>query len=136
MLPQRLWKKRWPNFSKLEIYSLAALGRYEHLLCPYSMDLLQAFRNHLGVELLVNIGEANHRGVRTIEDNIACGGAKESMHLAGRAFDISSHWVDADRLAREALLFQGWHGIGIYKTWVHVDTRLNDGRPITWRHDT
>ena len=63
-----------------------------------------------------------HSGFRTIGHNAAIeGAAKNSMHLYGLACDISIEGIPPHTLARIALQC-GAGGIGIYKTFVHVDT--------------
>jgi len=71
-------------------------------------------------------------GYRCPRHNAAVGGEKLSQHLHGLAADITSSTRSmpfikscAEELPRFAA-----GGIGIYKTWVHVDLRANG--PARW----
>jgi len=68
-------------------------------------------------------------GYRTEHTNsITEGAAFNSMHLYGKAADIKIEGIPADYLAR-LLRLCGGAGIGIYPTFVHVDT----WRERAWR---
>ncbi len=136
MLSEDEWACRWPNFSKREVYSPETLASYQHILCPHSLDKLQLWREMLGVRLFVNFGDHNLRGVRSVRENETINNfAKESMHIMGRAFDVSSPDMNAAQLysvARESKL---WQGLGLYRTWVHVDTRASSTLTVWVRND-
>lgn len=63
-------------------------------------------------------------GYRTKSYNEMCGGSKNSYHLYGRAFDIASTGIDLIKLAILGASV-GFKGIGIYKDYIHLDTREN-----------
>lgn len=78
---------------------------------------------------------------RTPARNLAAGGADKSQHLEGRALDLKkpAAW-SIDRLyeavrRRAGVATSAIGGIGIYETFVHVDTRpaLTPGRIVIWR---
>lgn len=54
--------------------------------------------------------------------NRAVGGARDSMHLRGRAADLI---VTKPRFVYDELcrLFPDRFGFGVYETWIHVDSR-------------
>lgn len=119
-----VFKDRWPNFSPEEIFSPESIKR-PHVLCVDAMDALQTFRTQLERPLVVNFGSNRQRGVRTYEDNQAIGGAKDSMHLHGRAFDIHCPDISVSELYDKAKEFGRFKGLGLYRSWVHVDTRFS-----------
>lgn len=61
-------------------------------------------------------------GYRTPEHNAAVGGAPNSYHMAGRAFDLQCSGPYQASLAACAV-FVGFRGIGTYKTFLHFDNR-------------
>ena len=135
------WEYYIPSFSPEEIYSPGALKRYRHGICLDTLMKLQRFRDYVnrarGCGLLVNFGNHKRRGVRTAQDQVEIvkkfGGARDSMHVAGRAFDITmSKRHDTYWLGKSAVDF-GWTGVGFYPTFVHVDTRTCfDGQAVIW----
>lgn len=111
-VPAADWK--WENFSPQE---LACKGSGELLVNRDAMDRLQRLRKAMGHPLIVVSAYRSHR------HNAAVGGAKNSMHLQGRAFDISTVNVDPQTLMDVAKRV-GFGGIGTYprQGFVHVDT--------------
>ena len=111
-LPAHAW--HWPNFSPAEI---ACRGTGKLVINEDALDRLQALRAALGRPMIVN------SGYRSAEHNKRVGGAPGSMHLQGRAFDISmaNHDPAAFITAARAA---GFTGIGTYprSNFVHVDT--------------
>lgn len=78
--------------------------------------VLQKIRDEIGSAITIN------SGYRTIPYNKKVGGAKNSYHIKGRAFDISSKTVDPRRLAKIAEK-QGLKGIIRYQSFIHIDSR-------------
>jgi uncharacterized protein YcbK (DUF882 family) len=68
-----------------------------------------------------------HSAYRSVPYNLAVTTSKDSQHSHNRALDFScasgkpSDWHRALRLMRDAGEFRG--GLGLYATFVHVDTR-------------
>jgi len=60
-------------------------------------------------------------GYRCAKHNKACGGVTKSQHLTCSAADIRIEGVDPSRLAKRAHAV--FRAIGIYDSFVHVDTR-------------
>lgn len=79
---------------------------------------LQDIRTHFGKPVNVN------SGYRTLAYNSRVGGAKNSYHTKGRAFDISIKGVTPQEVAKYAASI-GVPGIIQYNTFVHVDSRDN-----------
>lgn len=117
-VPDRLW--RWANFSPEEI---ACRGDGAIRINEAALDKLQALRDQLGAPLIV------HSAYRNPEYNRQVGGAKHSMHLRAKAFDISmaNHDpADFEVAAREV----GFTGFGFYprQNFMHIDI----GRARQW----
>lgn len=129
------WAERWPEFKPEEIYSPQSLVTLRHKLCPHSMDLLAGLRHWLRKPVIINRFELQLRGVRSSAENAAIkGSAGDSMHVCGRAFDISVPAVAPAVVEELVKQFGGFYGIGVYGNFVHVDTRWSPlGSVTTWR---
>jgi hypothetical protein len=116
--PMNEW--RWPNFSPRE---LACKGTGSLMLDPAAMDRLQALRTRLGRPLLIT------SAYRSPEHNRRVGGAKNSMHMRGIAFDVRMENHDPHEFEKAARAV-GFTGIGTYPRsgFIHVDT----GPARTW----
>ncbi len=80
------------------------------------VTILQNIRDHFGAAVTVN------SAYRTAEYNEKVGGGKNSLHLQGRAADIKVTGVSPWEIAKYAETI-GVRGIGVYSTFVHIDTR-------------
>lgn len=81
------------------------------------IERLQKMRDLLAVPLKIN------SGFRCQKHNIAEGGSKYSMHMAGRAADIHiNNGAEAYAFINAAMAV-GFMGIGVAKTFIHVDDR-------------
>jgi len=79
------------------------------------LQILQPMRDALGACTVTS-------GCRCPEHNRAEGGAIDSWHLQGRAADVQfASMAPADWYALAEKL--GARGIGLYPSWVHIDTR-------------
>lgn len=112
-VPKAEW--RWPNFSPRE---LASKREGELKIHAPSLDLLQALRTRLGVPLLIT------SAYRSPAHNKAVGGAKNSYHMRGQAFDVRMDNLDPlafQKAARDV----GFTGIIRYPKsgFIHIDTR-------------
>lgn len=77
---------------------------------------LQDIRTHFGKPVIIN------SAYRTESYNRYVGGAKNSYHMKGRAFDISIKGVSPQEIAKYAASI-GVPGVIQYNTFVHVDSR-------------
>lgn len=87
------------------------------------VNILQKVRNHFGVAVTIT------SAYRTPGKNKAVGGQAYSQHLYGRAADIKVKGIAPKTVAAyvEKLMPKSG-GIGIYKTFVHVDVRSTKAR--------
>lgn len=92
------------------------------------IDKLQALRDIVGHPMTIS------SGVRTEAENSAAGGSKNSMHLTGKAVDISiSGWSGEKKFKfLKAAFGIGFSGIAQGKTFIHLDVR--GGSPSTWTY--
>lgn len=79
-------------------------------------DKLQTIRDHFGKPVKIN------SAYRTISYNKKVGGAANSYHTKGRAFDIVVTGVGLDEICKFAQSI-GIKGIIRYNTFVHLDSR-------------
>ena len=87
------------------------------------VQVLEQIRRHFGKPVNIN------SGYRTEAHNKANGGADYSQHKYGMAADISIQGVTPGQIAAYAeTLLTGTGGIGIYKSFCHVDVRKAKSR--------
>lgn len=92
--------------------------------------LLQDIRNHFGKPVVIT------SAYRTKTHNKNVGGASNSYYLYGKAADIYISGVSPKEIAKYAESL-GVKGIGLYESFVHVDTRTTkyywneDGRQVS-----
>ena len=82
----------------------------------FVQNYLQKIRDYFGVPVTIN------SSYRTSEWNKKCGGAKNSYHLKGMAFDIVVKGKTQQEVANYAQSL-GINGIIKYNTFVHIDSR-------------
>lgn len=122
-----LWKLCFPNFAAAEVACKSgAAFPIERHEARRALSSLQLLRNYVNRPLIIN------SAFRTPEHNAKIGGAPNSLHLEGRAFDIRATGVERLQLiyfARQC----GFHGIGLSNTFVHLDTRPI-AKPAFWEY--
>ncbi|WP_312614293.1 D-Ala-D-Ala carboxypeptidase family metallohydrolase [Oscillibacter sp.] len=88
------------------------------LISEELVALLQKIRDRFGKPVTIN------SAYRTAAWNTKQGGAPKSQHLLGKAADITIAGVSPLTIAQYAEFLQpGAGGIGVYKTFTHVDVR-------------
>lgn len=92
-------------------------------IAPELVKVLQKVRTHFGKPVTIN------SAYRTVSKNNAVGGAKFSQHQYGIAADIRINGVTPKTVAAYVeTLMPNKGGIGIYKTFTHVDVRETKAR--------
>lgn len=92
-------------------------------ISPDLVEVLQKIRDHFKKAVTIN------SAYRTPGKNKAVGGATYSQHLYGTAADITVKGIDPKTVAAYAeTLMPDTGGIGIYKTFTHVDVREKRSR--------
>lgn len=87
-------------------------------ISPELVEILEKIRVHFGRPVHIN------SAYRTPAKNKAVGGAAQSQHMYGTAADIHIDGVAPKAVADYAeKLLVGRGGIGIYKSFCHVDVR-------------
>ena len=88
------------------------------LVAPRLVMVLQSIRSHFGVPVVI------HSAYRTPQYNKQVGGAAHSQHCYGTAADIVVKGQNpAGVAAYVRQLMPDWGGVGIYKSFTHVDVR-------------
>ena len=89
------------------------------------VNVLQKIRSHFGKSVTIT------SAYRTPTKNKTCGGSPYSQHLYGKAADVKITGVSPKKVGAYAeTLLKNKGGIGIYSTFVHIDTRQTKSR---WR---
>lgn len=111
-VPMAGW--RWSSFSPREI---ACKGTGKVLVNEDALDKLQALRDRLRKPLILT------SAYRSPEHNRAVGGAKNSMHMQGIAFDVRMDNHDPHEFEAAARAV-GFTGFGYYPRsgFMHIDT--------------
>ena len=107
-------KKLTENFTVKEF--ACKDGSDEILIDAKLVALLQDLRDHFGKPVVIN------SAYRTASHNASVGGAKNSQHVLGKAADIYISGVSPKQIADYAKKL-GVKGVGLYSSFVHVDTR-------------
>lgn len=101
------------NFRREEFACKCACGLDG--ISPVLVDTLQRMRDDIGKPIVVN------SGVRCAKHNAEVGGEPNSYHLKGMAADIRVADMKPATVAAVAMRY--FRGVGIYRTFVHVDIR-------------
>ena len=88
------------------------------LVAPRLVMVLETIRAHFGAPVVI------HSAYRTPQYNAKVNGAAHSQHCYGMAADISvKDQTPAAVAAYARQLMPDWGGVGIYKSFTHVDVR-------------
>lgn len=88
------------------------------------LTILEGIRSLYGAPVTVT------SGCRCDSHNRNVGGSKNSQHRMGKAADIKVQGVDPTEVYDQLdNVMQGWGGLGLYESWVHVDVR---DEPARW----
>ena len=90
-----------------------------------TLAVLQAVRDHFDRPVLIT------SGCRCPAHNARVGGSKNSLHMQGRAADFKVIGIEPKQVFDWlSSTYPNQYGFGLYRTWVHVDTRTNG--PARW----
>ena len=95
-------------------------------------EMLEALRARLAARYGRECALVVLSGYRSLAYNAKVGGASKSMHLVGRAADVTSPCYSPEQVQAIAFELQDdgiIGGVGVYQTFTHVDT----GRIRTWK---
>lgn len=88
------------------------------LIAPRLVMVLETIRAHFGAPVTIN------SAYRTPEYNAKVGGAAHSQHCYGTAADIVVKGQTPAAVAAFArALMPDWGGVGVYKSFTHIDVR-------------
>ena len=88
------------------------------LVAPRLVMVLESIRTHFGVPITIS------SGYRTPQYNAKVDGAAHSQHCYGMAADIVVKGQTPETVAAYARqLMPDWGGVGVYKSFTHVDVR-------------
>lgn len=88
------------------------------LVAPRLVMVLETIRAHFDAPVVI------HSGYRTPQYNAKVGGVAHSQHCYGTAADITVKWQTPEAVAAYVRqLMPDWGGVGIYKSFTHVDVR-------------
>ena len=105
-----MWK--WKYFTRKE---LSSKDDGSFLINEDALNKLERMRNIIGKPLIIN------SAYRSLAHNKAVKGSANSMHVQGRAFDVSIKGHNPVALY-QAALDAGFAGFGFARTYLHVDT--------------
>ena len=100
-------------------------GSDKILLSPETVKIIQSVRDYFGKPVTIN------SAYRTPQYNKKVGGASNSQHVKGTACDIAVKDVPPKAVAAYLEAFFPKTGIGLYGSFVHVDTR---GYAVRWKN--
>ena len=90
------------------------------------VNILQVVRDHFKKPIAIT------SGCRCARHNRKVGGSENSLHRIGRAADFKVIGVEPEEVYKALDQYlKNRCGLGLYKSWVHVDTR--SGKAARWR---
>ena len=112
------------NFSLHEFQCTGYGQAHDHVMLDSELlQKLQQLRTEINRPIIVN------SGFRCPQRNAQVGASPTSQHTLGKAADIRVPGMTPNAVAQVAERI-GFGGIGIYRTFVHLDTRVGRAR---WR---
>lgn len=109
------------NFSRSEFECKCGECGLDTVDAPL-LAALQEIRDAVGVSVIIT------SAYRCEDHNAAKGGKKGSYHLYGKAVDIAVKGFTPEEVAKLAEKTGKINGIGVYKTFTHIDTRSYKAR--------
>ena len=120
-----------PNFKFYEFYSNSITGVKIRPPDGYVPNIIEVARQLQQLRDIVCQPIRINSGYRTKEWNLHVGGASSSQHLSAKAVDISVSNISIQKLLFYIGRYTDFKGIGIARTFVHVDIRDSE-EPVIW----
>jgi hypothetical protein len=118
------WKEVSPHFIPSEVLSPDTIN-HPHLVDLDALMKLNALRELAGYPCYVNHQRFMRRGVVSAREAISDEDRVTfTMHLTGKAFDVSCYRIPVPALAEYAREI-GFTFVKEYRSWVHCDNRDN-----------
>lgn len=119
------WSDVSPHFERHEVMSPNTI-MHPHLIDIVALHQLNEFRNKVNKPLFINHRNLHLRGVRSATEQISLegiGGAFNSQHVQGKAFDISCYDLKFKDFLK--LCEDFWPFVKAYpdKNFIHCDNR-------------
>ena len=126
------WHKHWEKLTNhFWIGEFACRDGTEGIIIDKRLaEGLQRMREIIGKPIVITSGYRNPEHNRAIGGAVPSPASEGSQHLYGKAADIAVVGMSGERLASVARQ-AGFTGIGIARTWCHVDVR---DTPAEWRY--
>lgn len=96
----------------------------ENKMCPQFLERLDELRHRCGFPFIIT------SGYRSPKHSIERRKSKPGTHAQGIAADIKVSGGDQRYTIQKHAYQMGFNGIGVHKTFIHVDDR--DSTPVSW----
>ena len=93
-------------------------------MCPQFLERLDELRHRCGFPFIIT------SGYRSPKHSIERRKSKPGTHAQGIAADIKVSGGDQRYTIQKHAYQMGFNGIGVHKTFIHVDDR--DSTPVSW----
>ena len=114
------------NTAHFDVKEFACKGCGEVKTSQHLMAVLELVRIHFNSPVTIT------SGYRSPEHNAKVGGAPKSKHVEGIAADFKVKGFEPDEVYHFLeSIFPNSYGLGLYKSWVHIDVRPEKAR---WSH--
>ncbi len=111
------------NFTKEEMECKCGCGLFN--MSPKFIMMLEKIRADIKMPMVIT------SGVRCENHNAKVGGSPTSAHLTGDAVDVRYTSSKMLRDMVESAMKHGANGVGVYKSWVHIDIKEREN-PVMW----
>lgn len=112
------------DYFKVSDFDCQETGQNE--MCEEFLRKLDALRHACGFPFIVT------SGYRSPQHSIEAGKSKPGMHTSGCAADIRALNGSQKYIILQKALEMGFTGIGVAKTFIHLDTRTTT--PVVWNY--
>jgi len=114
------------HFGRSEFACSCGCGLGWDHMQPQALKKLELARKYSNVPYVIN------SSIRCEDYNAKIGGAQTSAHKIGWAFDLEARTSARRARILFGLVKAGFHRIGIYKTFIHVDDDPSKPPMVVW----